>query len=45
MDIFNQATKEVLFGGVEGLAAGYISKKDGNQLFGILLGKKSLNSL
>ncbi len=39
MDILNEATKEVLFGGVAGLAAGYISKKAGNQLVGILLGK------
>jgi len=38
MDILNEATKEVLFGGVAGLAAGYISKKAGNQLVGILLG-------
>jgi hypothetical protein len=43
MDILNEATKEVLFGGVAGLAAGYISKKAGNQLVGILLGKKTLN--
>ncbi len=43
MDILNEATKEVLFGGVAGLAAGYISKKAGNQLVGILLGKKALN--
>jgi hypothetical protein len=41
MDILNEATKEVLFGGVAGLAAGYISKKAGNQLVGILLGKKT----
>jgi hypothetical protein len=45
MDILNEATKEVLFGGVAGLAAGYISKKAGNQLVGILLGKKVLNFL
>jgi hypothetical protein len=46
MDILNEATKEVLFGGVAGLAAGYISKKAGNQLVGILLGKKySLRSI
>jgi hypothetical protein len=43
MDILNEATKEVLFGGVAGLAAGYISKKAGNQLVGILLGKKNFN--
>ena len=39
MDILNEATKEVLFGGAVGLAAGYISKKAGNQLVGILLGE------
>jgi hypothetical protein len=42
MDILNEATKEVLFGGVAGLAAGYLSKKVGNQLVGILLGKEKM---
>jgi hypothetical protein len=39
MDILNEATKEVLFGGAVGLAAGYVAKKAGNQLVGILLGE------
>jgi len=38
MDILNEATKEVLFGGVAGFAAGYLSKKAGNQIVGLVLG-------
>jgi len=38
MDILNEATKEVLFGGIAGFAAGYLSKKAGNQLVGMALG-------
>jgi len=38
MEIVNEATKEVLFGGAAGFAAGYLSKKVGNQLVGLALG-------
>jgi hypothetical protein len=38
MDILNEATKEVLFGGLAGFAAGYISRKAGNQVLGLALG-------
>jgi len=38
MDILNEATKEVLFGGAAGFLAGYAVKKTGNQILGLVLG-------
>lgn len=38
MDILNEATKEVLFGGAAGFVAGYLGKKAGNQILGLVVG-------
>jgi acyl dehydratase len=37
-DIAEEAVKEILFGGLAGMAAGYVTKKTGNQLLGLSLG-------
>ena len=37
-DIAEEAVKEVIFGGLAGLAAGYATKKTGSQLVGLTLG-------
>jgi len=38
MDIAEEAVREILFGGLAGLAAGYAAKKTGNEIVGPLLG-------
>eukprot|EP00088_Acartia_fossae_P006078 TRINITY_DN12772_c0_g1_i12.p1 TRINITY_DN12772_c0_g1~~TRINITY_DN12772_c0_g1_i12.p1 ORF type:complete len:113 (-),score=26.13 TRINITY_DN12772_c0_g1_i12:258-596(-) len=37
-DIAEEAVKEILFGGLAGLAAGYATKKTGSQLVGLTMG-------
>ncbi len=37
-DIAEEAVKEVIFGGLAGLAAGYATKKAGSQLVGLTMG-------
>ena len=38
MDILTEGAKEVIFGGVAGLTAGFISKKFGSHVVGAMLG-------
>lgn len=38
MDFLTEGAKEVIFGGMAGLTAGYISKKVGSHVFGAILG-------